>query len=195
MEKMNIKLSGETLGKIAHATETAENVSLALAVRDRVRDFSNINTLKYELRSQGLKIVDADYNKYWSSWQDAGLGVISLGRGKKQTKFLHYYDMRVVARAGLDRKDIVVAAAQKDNESEIKKVRSAQLDDIASSIGKKQVKAAATPAKDVGAQNVFIALRKGVFIALKLPLDITDAEVSVIKEALDRLTVSATKVA
>lgn len=209
-------IPGEVLYKIAHASETAENVFLALGIRERIRDFSNINSLKYELRREGLKIVEADYMKMWKDWQDAGLGTIVLGRGKKQTKFIHNYDMRKIAQSGLTGKDLEVDIHKKEVSIPAFKDKTAQLNDIAKAIGKTKsnVKSLTSPPPVVAAtpkaetlvspppapkeeprarrlNRVFISLREDVLLDIKLPEDITSAEVDKIRESLNRLVSSA----
>lgn len=202
MEKQGLKekLSGQTLYKLAHASETAENVCLALGTRERIRDFSNINSLKYELRHQGFKIVEADYMKMWKDWQTAGLGTIEFGRGKKQTKFVHFYDMRKIASAAIDGKDVEVMARNKEQKVAVSADRSLQLDRIAKSISetkvenakvmetiKKSVPAPKAVLPAVGVNRIIVSLRSNLVVDFSIPQDITPAEVDRIREALNRV--------
>lgn len=250
MEKVLMqKLSGEMLYKLGHATETHEAVCYALGTRQRVRDFSNINSLKWELRHEGFKIVEADYMQMWKDWQSAGLGVILLGRGKKQNKFIHYYDMRKIAAAALEGKDVEVEVRNENQKAIIQEANTMQLERVVKSINSQLVKAVDSPAiqkaiadfeKDkveeraitpkavapkakpapvtkpkakpltpkaapkelnlhhdnkplpspAGVNRVFINLRPGFFLDLKLPLDATPAEIELVREALSRVVPS-----
>lgn len=186
MEKVKQKLLGSMLHKIGHATPTHENVNLALATRERVRGFSNINSLKYELRAMGFKIVDHEYNQYWKDWQAAGLGVISPGKGKKQTKFIHFYDMRKVAQAALEGKDIEVVNRQVD----AAKVRAENVEAVAKVLSEapKTKSEVAAPKPTPSVNHVFVSIRPSVLIDFTLPHDITPDEIARLREALDRLT-------
>jgi hypothetical protein len=253
MEKvLTQKLSGEMLYKLGHATETHEAVCYALGTRQRVRDFSNINSLKWELRHEGFKIVEADYMQMWKDWQSAGLGVILLGRGKKQNKFIHYYDMRKIAAAALEGKDVEVEVRNENQKAIIQEANTMQLERVAKSINSQLAKAVESPAiqkaiadfeKDkgeevqpvaapkakpapvaakpkpkapapkaapkelnlrqvnkpapapAGVNHVFISLRPGFFLDLKLPLDATPAEIELVREALSRVAPATKKVA
>lgn len=196
------KLSGQTLHKLAYSSETAQNVCLALGVRERVRGFSNINSLKYELRHQGFKIVEEDYMKMWKEWQDAGLGMIVLGRGRKQTKFVHFYDMRKIAQAALEGKDVEIESNKKRIEIDVAKDRSVTLDQIAKSIKERPQAREEAPKKPEPKQTVttvlnrvFIELRPGVMIDIKLPNDVTSAEIDRIREVLNNLVPSSASIA
>lgn len=144
MEKTKEKLSGPMLYQIGHKTETHANVSLALATRQRIRDFSNLASLEYELRHAGFKIVHEDYMAFWKDWQEAKLGQLILGRNKKKTRFLHFYDMRKIAEAMLEGKDVEIEMRKKEDHAVAMEMRAGQLDSIAKSINDSIVRA--TPA-------------------------------------------------
>lgn len=195
MEKQSNKekLSGQTLYKLAHASETAENVCLALGTRERVRDFSNINSLKYELRRKGLKIVENDYMKMWKDWQSAGLGAIEFGRGKKQTKFIHFYNMRAIAAAALEGKDVEVESRKKEERMTSSFNRATQLESIVKSISEKTIVSPKMNAPVVAqtmpnvVNRIIVSLRPNVVVDLSLPQDITASEIDRIREALGRV--------
>jgi hypothetical protein len=148
MEKTNMektKLSGEILYQLGHKNETYENVSLALATRQRIRDFSNLSSLEYELRHNGLKIDHDQFMQYWKDWQAAGLGQLHLARNKKKMRFSHYYDMRTIAAAALAGKDVEVQMRKQEDVAVATKQRAEQLDSIAKSISKSLEVAAQKP--------------------------------------------------
>lgn len=102
-------LSGEKLKKLAHANHTATVTAMALASRERIRNFSDIRRTKAELIRQGEKIVDSDYIQFWKDLEAQGVGSIIYGRrGVKPDKFAWHYSLKAVSKSMIEGEDITV---------------------------------------------------------------------------------------
>lgn len=87
--------------EIAHSNETALATMEELNNRQRNRKFLNIELIHKNLLRKGLKIVDADYMKYWKDMQEAGVGSIVYGRKGNPDRFACNYNLKDVAQVAL----------------------------------------------------------------------------------------------
>jgi hypothetical protein len=97
-----VTLDGGKLKAIGHASHTAEVTITALALRERLRHFSDITRTRMQLVRNGERIVEEDYMKFWKSLEDAGVGVIVYGRKGKPDRFHWYYSLKKVAKAAIE---------------------------------------------------------------------------------------------
>lgn len=97
-----VTLDGAKLKQVGHASHTAEVTITALALRERLRHFSDITRTRNQLIRQGERVVDEDYMAFWKGLQDAGVGTIIFGRKGKPDRFQWHYSMKKVAQAALE---------------------------------------------------------------------------------------------
>lgn len=166
-----VNLNGQVLKKIANSNHTAEVVMTDMALRERVRPFSDIHRTRNRLIREGEKIIEDDYKKFWKDLQDSGAGVIVYGRKGNPDRFQWHYSMKKVAEAALDGKDLSVAAA---------KVVSTPKPAPTESRTKPAPKLAKT-------REVFIPLRNDFCLGFNVPTDLTKAEAEMIAVALRRM--------
>lgn len=187
-------LNSEKLRSISHASHTAEVVITALAMRGRIRHFSDIQRMRNTLVRQGAKIVDGDYMTFWKNLAAAGVGIIVNDRKGNPSRFEWYFSMKKVAQAALEGKD-VTADRVVGVESLSAKTLGAKLISI-----KKQAKVvqmvkskkpviqavkADAPKQD---RFVYIPLRKDFCLEFTVPSNLSKDEIQVIKNALERLS-------
>lgn len=103
-----VTLDGAKLKRIGQASHTAEVTMTDLAMRERLRHFSDIVRTKNKLVRSGEKIVDSDYMAFWKGLQDAGVGSIVYGRRGKPDRFEWHYSLKQVAKAALEGTDEAV---------------------------------------------------------------------------------------
>lgn len=175
-------LEGAKLYKIGHASHTAEVTMTDLALRERLRAYSDIGRTKTKLIRNGEKIVDADYIAFWKGMQDAGAGVIIYAKRGRPDRFEWHYSLKKVAKAALEgtnesAEKIVVAKPKP-------KARPArQTKPQAKPVTKPEAKVEVKPSK-----ILYIPLRKDFNFELNLPGDISREELNVIANALQRLS-------
>jgi hypothetical protein len=189
-------LDGSKLKAISHASHTAEVTMTALAMRERLRNFSDITRTRNQLIREGEKIVDADYMAFWKGLQDAGVGVIVYGRKGKPDRFDWHYSMKKVAKAALEGTN---ETAEKIG-GNVKKKAADPVAKAAKKLAKKPVEAkrAAIPGlvtnKPATVQAsrkdrlLYIPLRKDFSFEVSIPTDLSPAEAEVIGNALRRLS-------
>lgn len=101
------KLDGLALNQTATATPTAQEVTLYLGTRQRMRSaLTDLDATEKKLLRMGKKIVHAEYTKYWEALQAQGVGSIVHGRGGNPTRFVWSYSLREVAKAAIEGKDL-----------------------------------------------------------------------------------------
>jgi hypothetical protein len=178
-QTQSVTLDGVQLKKVAHASHTAEVTITALAIRERLRPFSDITRTKNQLVRNGEKIVEADYMNFWKGLQDAGVGVIVYGRKGKPDRFEWHYSMKKVAKAALDGTNEAVEKLQipaKEKPAQDKVVR------------KEKSETRSTPKVHIHNRMVFIPLRKDFCLEFSVPSDLSRDEIQVIENALRRLS-------
>lgn len=106
-------LDNEKAHSIAHSNETALAITEAMKDRERNRLYTDILRTRKLLVGKKLKIVEADYIKYWKDMQAAEFGSIVYGRGGNPDRFAWNYNLKDFASAALrdPNKDPVVEAA------------------------------------------------------------------------------------
>lgn len=186
--QQQIVLNSEKLRSISHASHTAEVTITALAVRERLRHFSDITRTRNTLIRKGEKIVDADYQTFWKGLQDAGVGVIVYGRKGKPDRFEWHYSMKKVAQAALEGKDVVAervggtaqAAPKPANKQAMRKVIR-----LATPV-RRQIAKSEAPKSDK--TFFYLPLRKDFNLEFSVPSNLTKEEVALIQRALGRLS-------
>jgi hypothetical protein len=128
-------IPGSKLKEIVGHSETAEATAYALFLRNRLRTFTDIPRLKFELMKKGLHVVEADYDKLWEELEAAGMGVMVYGRNGKADKFEWHYNMRLVAQAAIEGQNLPVAQKPK----EPGEIHSPLLDAMASAVMEERV--------------------------------------------------------
>lgn len=165
-----LNLNGAQLKKIANASHTAEVVMTDMALRERVRSFSDIHRTRNRLIREGEKIIEDDYRAFWKSLQDSGAGVIVYGRKGNPDRFQWHYSMKKVAEAALEGKDLKV--------TEVKASPKPQAPEAPKAPPKKPI---------VQTKEVFINLRSQFCVDFSVPSDLTKAEAEMIATALRRI--------
>lgn len=182
-----VKLDGEKLKKIGHANHTSEVIITALALRERLRHFSDITRLRNQLVRAGEKIVDEDYMVFWKSLEDAEVGSIVYGRKGKPDRFQWYVSMKLVAQAILEGKTEITATVEK------RKPRKA-LAKVAKFAKRARIKTEEISKRrsvqpKLYPKSVFIALPGGFDLEIPVPpKGFSDSEVEAIGRALRRLS-------
>lgn len=166
-----VSLNGTVLKKIANSSHTAEVVMTDMALRERLRPFSDIQRTRNRLVREGEKIIEDDYKAFWKSLQDAGAGVIVYGRKGQPDRFQWHYSMKKVAEAALEGRDV-------------------QAEKISSKEAPKAEKPAAQRSKPAPVRaetTVFIPLRPNFDLSVIVPSDLSKAEVKMIADLLARI--------
>ena len=97
-------IDSETLKRISNANPTAEVVTYVLAMRQRIRAFSDLRRLKISLIRSKERIVESDYQQYWKDLEQAGFGSIVRGRNGNSDRFAWHYSLKEVAKAAIEGK-------------------------------------------------------------------------------------------
>lgn len=166
-----VLVHGKDLKELAHSSPEAETALYALALRERLRTFTDITRLRYELMKKGHKIVESRFLKVFTDLESKGMGSIIHGRGDKPTRFEWNYSMKSIAEAALEGKDVQVEPLKPDNtvlfpaiEAKTKKPRKKRTFKTKVVLNTKDVK------------HVFIPFRNEL-LEFKFPLDTTEAEI------------------
>jgi hypothetical protein len=162
-----VTLNSKTLKDITHKNRTAEVTMTALALRERIRTFSDIPRTRAKLIKEGEKIVEADYIQLWKDLQAAGVGVIVNGQRNRPGRFEWHFSLKDVAAIALEDKTAKAAATQPKAE-------------------RPKLKEAAPVAK--AERLVYVSLRPGFDLAIKLPGDVTAKEIQTITNALSKVS-------
>jgi hypothetical protein len=168
-----VTLNGNELKKVAHASHTAEVTITALAIRERVRNFSDIVRTKNQLIRNGERIVEEDYMAFWKGLQDAGVGKIVYGRKGKPDRFEWYYSMKKVAKAALE--------GTNESVEKITSIKSVPAQRVIKKVEKEVTRSHSS-------RFVYIPLRKDFCLELSVPADLTKDEINVIENALRRIS-------
>lgn len=102
MRTQSITLDGNKLKEIANRNPTANITALALAVRERIRNASDIPRTRAQLMREGNPIVESDYTQFWKELQDAGVGQLILGRRGQPAKFAWHFSLKAVSKAMIE---------------------------------------------------------------------------------------------
>jgi hypothetical protein len=106
---------GSKLNKLVKESKTADAALTSIASRARIRGFTDIARLKMELESEGFDVIDKELEGLFKNFQAEGLGVIVRPRkfGGK-ARFIWKYNMKDVASAAINGKDIKAEELPKD---------------------------------------------------------------------------------
>lgn len=181
-----VVLNSEKLRSISHASHTAEVTITALAIRERLRGFSDINRTRNTLIRKGEKIVDSDYVAFWSGLQDAGVGKIIYGRNKKPERFEWHYSMKKVAQAALEGKDITAERVVHTKEKPARAPK--KVTHLAKATRKVQVTKPVVSLVSRPERILYIPLRKDFNLQVSIPSDLSKDEAEVIASAVRRLS-------
>lgn len=106
------------LKQLAHKTPTSEVVLTALALRNRMREDTDLGRFKVKLIKESGNISDNHYLNTFQELERIGMGAIIYGRKKKPIKFVWKYNLKEVGLAAIDstkqqaespREEIIVA--------------------------------------------------------------------------------------
>lgn len=180
MQTQSVRLDQGKLKQITNASHTAVVTMLLLALRERARGFSNITATKEQLIRMGEKIVDEDFQSFWKSLQDAGIGAIVYGRRGRPDRFQWHYSLKAIARVAIEgREELVKELAKKKPKRVVRKPVSAK-----PVSNKPRISAAS---KTVAEKLVFtIALKNGLTAEVTLPKGASDSEIERVCQALTR---------
>lgn len=173
-----VTLDGKKLKDICHRNRTAEVTTLSLAMRERLRHFSDIGRTRNALVRQGEKIVDGDYMQYWKDLQAAGVGAIIFGRRGNPNRFEWHYSLKKIAKAALEGTNV---------EAERHEAEKPAAPAPAPKVIRRSPQAPA-PVKTLAQKTVFIPLRSNFDLEIKLPGDVNAQEIETITKALARAT-------
>jgi predicted ABC-class ATPase len=87
---------------LAKKSVTSENIFTTLALRDRMRDSTDLGRFKIQLIKECGNIVDNDYLGTFQELERIGMGAIIYGRKKKPTKFMWKYSLKEVGQSGIE---------------------------------------------------------------------------------------------
>lgn len=99
------KLDNNKLKEITNGSNTSVVTMLYLALRQRARNESNVTTTRDQLIRMGEKVVDEDYEKFWKSLEEAGIGSFIVGRRGNPDRFKWNYSLKNVARLAIEGKE------------------------------------------------------------------------------------------
>lgn len=184
-------LDGNKLKSIANASYTAEVVMTSLALRERVRGFSDITRTKTNLIRDKEKIIDSDYIKFWKSLEAAGVGSIHHprpGDKDKNLKFEWHYSLRHIAEAALEGKDVKAERILLNSKASLSDSKKAP---VKSAMVKENE--AVNGAKEVSVGNnekmVYIPLRSNFHLSIKVPADFSKDEADILAKALRSISI------
>lgn len=167
-------LNGTELNKIAHSSPTAEITMTALALRQRVRHYSDINRTRNLLMNHGEKIVDSDFQQLFNDLEKAGIGVIIRGRKGKPDRFEWYYSLKSVAKAALNKSDEKVEKIQVKAPKQVQEPKKNENEPIKTPI-------------QASKREILIPLRPDFYVEIDLPHDVTKDEVAIISRVLQNI--------
>jgi hypothetical protein len=183
-----VTLDGKKLQQIANASHSATVAITALALRERLRHFSDINRTKTQLIREGEKIVDSDYMKMWKDLQEAGVGSIVYGRKGKPDRFEWHYSLKKVAKSALEGTNEEVHKLVPEKKS-AKQAKPTKVIRRKLSVEEKSQRANQSDAMNIGNEKlVFIPLRKGFNLEFTLPRDFSRDEAEIISQALHKVS-------
>lgn len=167
-----IKLEGKLLKQVADANPTAGVVATSLALRERLRHFSDIRRTKMSLIKSGEKIVDNDYKKFWKDLEALEVGSIIYGRKGNPDRFEWHYNLKSVA-----------AAAINGNDQEVERISKVPISKPTTQLtATRQIKLLKPePSRE---KSMYIMLRDDFAVNFSVPGDITKKEIDLIVKAL-----------
>lgn len=167
-----LKLEGKLLKQVADANSTAEVVTTSLALRERLRHFSDIRRTKMDLIKNGEKIVDTDYKNFWKNLESLGIGSIIYGRKGNADRFEWHYNLKSVASAAMEGKDLELNKISPKS-SELTNLKKAPIN-LLKPLTKEK--------------NVYVLLRDDFSINMNIPNDVTKQEIDLIIKALQQVS-------
>lgn len=183
-------IKGEILKKVANASETAGIITLELALRKRLRHFSDINRLKTELIRAGKKIVDRDYNQFWKDLEKTGVGSIIYSRSGKAPRFEWFYSLKKVTTAAIDgvdiegyKKDKTKSPNVKIRKNPVNTIKFEEPAQIPTHVVKEVFSRATTSSNK---KLIFIPLRPDFNLEFQLPENLTEQEVQFIQNTISK---------
>lgn len=92
-------LNVASLKLIAEENDTAKAIFNRLADKKRSRSRINIRALKYEMLTNGQKVVEEEFLNTFKKLMDLGVGSLVVGRAGNPTRFIWNYKLKDVAMA------------------------------------------------------------------------------------------------
>lgn len=175
-----VNLNGKQLSVIGKKSHSAEVTLLSLALRERARDYSDIRRTKARLVKEGEKIIANDYMQFWKDLQDAGVGSIVYGRKNNPDRFEWHFSLKQVAKAALDGTD--------EKLEPIKTIPVAKSKPKVIRRPAKHTAPVSIPKQVMQEKLVYVSLRRGFDLAIKLPGDVSKEEIETITKALQRVS-------
>lgn len=83
----SIELNKELIKQAANASPTATATMIVLGFKERARSRSNLSLIRSQLTRMNEKVTEKDYMAFWKALEDAGAGVLVLGRRGGKTRF------------------------------------------------------------------------------------------------------------
>lgn len=102
-----------TLKSIAEENATSKAVFGQLSSRVRSRGQINLRKLRYDLLTQGQRIVEEEYVEIFKKLQDLGVGKLISGRHGKPTRFMWNYKLVSIAKAAVSAEPTVIVETVK----------------------------------------------------------------------------------
>jgi hypothetical protein len=174
---MHSALDVKRLKIIANNSPESKLIFEALKNRDRTRKITDLRQFQYKLVDEGSNITKEDIMQTFQELEQAGVGIIVIGRRGKPTRFKWNYSIKKIGKLGLNSKSITSGSVhklkQKDvNLAEFKTKLTQELKDAVSS--KKMTAYMITE----------IPLREGFSAKIEIPFDLTIEEAKKIAETI-----------
>lgn len=183
-----IMLNGSRLQSIATASQTAQEITLHLLARKRLRTFSDLYRTRNRLLNDGKSFVEQDALAYWKALQDTGLGSLVYSK-KGSPKFYWFYSMKLVAQAAIEGKEVLaprIAEQPKDEPVKAKIIKLRKKPRGRPPGAKNKSKAIPQVAVMID-KSYAIHIRKGLNVSIQLPKDFSKDDVDVFSEGLKSL--------
>lgn len=167
-----VQLDKVKLKSIMNASKTATTSMILLGFKQRHQAYTNIATVKSQLKDMGEAVQEKEYMEFWKALQDAGVGEIILGRRGGHTRFEWFYSLRDVAQAAIEGK------------GDVKKLRSSRSRHRSSPSGLQHRRRQLATAPKREERLVFnIQVRPGYALEVNLPGDISPEELEKVKNS------------
>ena len=153
------------LKEVIHFSETAETVANALFMRQRMRNFTIIQNLKYELLNEGHRIIESDFDKFWEELERVGMGVIVYNQSSRRNRFEWYYNLRYIIQAGMEGE---MKIPEKDKHSKVSHR-------LVAAVKVQTKKVTAMPPKSESLKKVFVAMSNGNIETLLVPANSSES--------------------
>jgi hypothetical protein len=192
------ELDGQQLKSITNANHTSEVVMTHLACRQRNRSFSDVTRTRMLLLRNGEKIEEKDYLAFWKSLENAGVGTLVAGGGKRASQFRWKYSLKIIAESAINGRNLQAmelpslpkkapVAAKSVPAKPAQKV--AKLLSIKSLNAKSQSRTepARAAASTRSEKTVHVFLRPDFMVALSVPVDFSKDEAAQLCKSLNHM--------